>query len=376
VQATRIVPSVRLDAASPREVAREFRALLARGVALRPSGAARRDPERLLARGYEPSLRIRLFDATYYLTELREDPSWEGVLRFFVAYVLPTPDSPALYPRLFEKDYSLVWRSPTHFIRSARENWMGKGALREYVAGGETLLASAEETTNLPLELQAALDDATRRTKRPRRDGRAVELVVRRAPDGRLEPYADFSAPRREAAAAPGGLVNRGRPIARFARANAPGSLRFAKGYEPDFARGVLEETRSGSGFYGGAIRKLRILSRNRRIQYQFCAAPRHAWIVPPQTLSTRISSYGLRLDDVVAPDELCVPGFEYCYLDTTLRPPRLHSQIPDGFAGEPSALDPARRDASAWLERLPPIREFRARVLARRTRARPRMEA
>ena len=148
-----------------------------------------------------------------------------------------------------------------------------------------------------------------------------------------------------------------------------PGSLRFAPGYEPDFARGVVEVSRSHSRFYGGAIRKFRILSRNRRIQYQFVAAPRHAWIIPPQALTTDITPFGVRSIDVHAAEELCVPGYEYCYVDESTRPPTLHSQIPPGFAGAPSELDPARLDASAWIERLPVIREFRRKVL-RRARA------
>ncbi|TMA30338.1 MAG: hypothetical protein E6J87_18515 [Deltaproteobacteria bacterium] len=74
-----------------------------------------------------------------------------------------------------------------------------------------------------------------------------------------------------------------------------------------------------------------------------------------------------MRAIDVHAAEELCVPGFEYCYVDETTQPPTLHSQIPEGFAGEPSELDPARLDASAWIERLPVIREFRAKVLGPR---------
>ena len=39
--------------------------------------------------------------------------------------------------------------------------------------------------------------------------------------------------------------------------------------------------------------------------------------------------------------------------------------QIPAGFEGAPSTEDPNRVDASAWLDRVPVIRQFR-RVLAR----------
>jgi hypothetical protein len=350
-----------------REIAREFRGLLERGVKIRPSGSARSDPAQLLP-AYLPKHAIRLFEATYYLTDLREDRSWEGTLRFFVAWILPTGDSRRIYPHLFSKDYSLVWRSPSHFIRSENENWMGKGDVRWIRdSEGEEILATFEETTNLPLEIQGALDDLTRQSARPRNDLRAVGRLLRHAPDDRLEPYEDFAAPRRRARANLRNLVRRGRDVAWFARKNDPGSLRFARGFDPDFARGVVEVSRSHSRFYGGAIRKFRILSRNRRIQYQFVAAPRHAWIIPPQALTTDVTPFGVRSIDVHAAEELCVPGFEYCYVDESTRPPTLHSQIPNGYAGEPSELDPARRDASAWIERLPVIREFRKKVLGRR---------
>jgi hypothetical protein len=147
-----------------------------------------------------------------------------------------------------------------------------------------------------------------------------------------------------------------------FARANDPASLRFAPADRP---RRVLDQP-----FRRWAlrrpIRKFRILSRNRKVQYQFIAGRRHAWIVPPQALTTEITSYGVRSIDVEAPEELCVPGYEYHFVDETARPPQLHSQIPEGFAGEPSQLDPARVDASAWLDRLPVIERFRKLVLGR----------
>lgn len=364
---TRIVARILPDDATPRQVEREFRELLAGGVEIRPAGSARRAPGRLLAAGYAPRYRIRLFDATYYLGDLRHDPSYEGKLRFFVAWVLPTPDSKAIYPRVFSKDYSLVWRSPSHFIRSEHENWMGKGDVRCVVENGEEVLYSVEETTNLPLEIQGALDLLSRERRRVPLDARAVPLLVRKAPDDRLEPYEDFAAPRRRARSDPRNRIHGGRPIARFTRRNDPASLRFAAGFEPDFRRGVVDASDSASGLYGGPIRKFRILSRNRRIQYQFVAGRRHVWIIPPQALTTEITSYGVRSIDVEAPEELCVPGYEYHFVDETARPPQLHSQIPAGFAGEPSQLDPARADASAWLDRLPVIRRFRRLVLGRR---------
>jgi hypothetical protein len=327
------------------------------GCRLAPAGEGRRDPRRLLA-SYTPHHEIRLFDTVFGLAELRENVDF----RFFVAWVR-LPRSRALYPRIFYKDSSLVWRSATHFVRSERENWIGKGDLRPVVEDGEEVFYSCEETSNLPLEIQAALDEASRKAPRVRRDERALALVLRRGPDHRVLPYRDFLAPRERACADRRNLVNGGRSVARFARRGDPASLRFAAGFEPDFARGILEVSHSKSRLYGGDLRKFRILSRNARIQYQFVAAPRHVWIVPPQTLTTELSSYGVRTVDVVTDEDLCVPGYEYHYLDDSETPPRLYSQIPPGFAGPPSEVDPSRADASPWLEALPVIRAFRRAI-------------
>ena len=351
---------------TPRQVEREFRALLNAGARIRPSGTTKSRPGRLLSLGYVPRHRLRLFDTVFYLCGLRQEPN----ARYFIAYVLPGAARPAspgrrdLFPRYFYKDASLVWRSASHFARSDAENWIGKGDLKPLrEASGEVTYYSAEETTNLPLEMQTALDVASRMAPRVPRDERAIGLVLRRAPDDRVEPYADFTAPRRRAAADRRNLVHGGRRVAWFARRGDPASLRFARGYEPDFESGMLEVDRSASRIYGGEIRKFRILSANAKIQYQFVAAPRHVWIVPPQALTTELSSYGVRTIDVVADDDLSLPGYEYHYMDDSEDPPRLYSQIPEGWAGGICPTDPARADASPWLEALPVVQQFRKAI-------------
>lgn len=352
------VADVAPDPRTPREILREFRALAER-VPVRAAGLAKGDPEALAGPLYRPRHRVDLFDAVYYLTDQQEDSN----IGFLVAYVglrdaSGTP--PALHPRIFYKDSSLVWRVGTHYVRTEDENWIGKGDVKWAEFEGELALCSAEETTNLPFELQAALDDVSRRGGKHRRNEDAVPLILRNAPEDRIEPYADFVRPRR-AAVERWGAVNGGKPVARFRKKFDPSSLTFARGYEPDFAGGLIDESRSASKLYGGAIRKLRILSRNARIQYQFVVGPELAWINPAQTLTRDLSTYGVRTLDVPADEDLFLPGYEYHYLDDAEDPPRLHTQIPEGFAGAPSPLDPFRADASAWIEALPVMREFRA---------------
>jgi hypothetical protein len=360
----RIVPSVRPSEQTPRAVEREFRGRLESGAKILPAGEARSDPLGLLACGYVPRHKLELFDCCFYLTRPGQNPD----LRFFVAYVVPAGQERKIHPRIFYKDISLVWRSASHYARSENENWIGKGETRTVVENGETWLCSAEETTDLPLELQTALETLNHAARRVPRDDVAVSLVLRRAPDRRIEPYRDFVEPRRRARANPRNLVHGGRPVARFTRKGDPTSLRFARGYEPDFGRGILEVAASTSRMYGGRLQRYRILSRNRRIQYLFFAGPRQVWIVPPQATTTELTSYGVRTIDVHVPEELCIPGYEYHFLDDSVQPPVLVSQIPERFVGAASEVDASRSDASPWLERLPVIREFRRRVLSRRS--------
>lgn len=360
----RIVPSVRPARRSPRQIAREFHRRLAEGMPIRPAGTARDDPLALLSEGYTPKHRVDLFDTRFYLTNVRENED----LRFFVAYVVQ--DGPArhpgvAWPRIFYKDLSLVWRSASHVVRSEDENWIGKGAVKPVLVDGREKFFSAESTTDLPLEIQTALETLSRRLRRIPYDDLAPELVLHNAPDGRVRPYRDFMDPRRRAAADPRNRVNRGERVAFFTHPGDPDSLRFVRGYEPDFAGGILERGRSWSRLYGGRIRRFRILSRNRRIQYLFVASPRHVWIVPPQALTTELSSYGVRTVDVEVDDDLCIPGFEYHFVDEDgPRGPTLWSQIPQGYAGAANHHDRTRADASAWLDALPVVRAFRREVL------------
>jgi len=361
---TRIVTGVRAEKVSAREVSREFRALLAAGARIRCAGTGKRDPEALVAR-YMPKHKLRLFDTIFYLSHLRQDVN----ARFFIAFVLLHADSPVapsrrqLFTRILYKDASLIWRSASHFARSDSENWIGKGDLKWIVEDGKKVRYTAEETTNLPLEIQTALDELTRTVPRPKRDEQAMSRVLRRAPDKRVAPYPDFTAARRKAAADRRNLIHGGKRVAWFARKNDPESLRFARGFEPDFAGGILEVDALGSRLYGGEIRKFRVLSVNRKIQYQIVAAPRQVWIVPPQTLTTELSSFGVRTIDVNADDDLFVPAFEYHFIDDSEDPPQLYSQIPFGYAGAISEVDPARADASPWLERLSVLRDFRKAI-------------
>jgi hypothetical protein len=378
----RIVPSSTPVDMTPGRVAREFRSLLRAGATLRPAGEARHDPLALLSRGYTPKYKIALFDTVFYLTNIRQNPE----LRFFVAYVAqsrvrrggargtggpPDPAKTNLYPRIFYKDVSLIWRSASHFVHTEDVLWVGKGDVRTWVEDGHEHTSSVESTTDLPLEVQTALEGLIRKTRSVPFDEVALELILHRAPESRIRPYRDFTEPRRRAAADSRNLVNGGKSVAYFTRRNDPTSLRFAAGFEPDFKAGLIERSTSTSGLYGGKVRRFRILSRNREIQYLFFAGPKQVWIIPPQATTTELSSYGVRTVDVIADEDAFVPGYEYHFMDESEDPPVLHTQIPEGYAGRPSPQDESRVDASPWLDRLPVIAEFRRKVLGTRKRRR-----
>jgi hypothetical protein len=360
---SRIVPSAQPSERTPRQIGRDFRKLIAAGAEIRCAGEARDDPESLLAEGYAPRYALELFDSGFYLSGVRQNEH----IRFFVAWVVqdhPRRRGKAVYPRIFYKDVSLIWRSASHYVSSEDEHWIGKGEMTSEVVNGQEIEYSVEATTDLPLEIQSALEEVSRRPQRIPTDEVALYRVLHGTTDNRIAPYADFSAPRRRARANPRNLVNGGRPVARFSRRNDPTSLRFTPGYEPDFARGVLEQTSATSRLYGGELRRFRILSRNRRIQYLFMAGAQQVWIVPPQATTTELSSYGVRTIDVRVDEDLCIPGYEYHFIDDTEDPPLLVSQIPEGFVGPVSEFDASRADAAPWLDRMPVVREFRAEVL------------
>lgn len=355
---TAVVPSSTPASISATTANKELHALLDGGAELILVGGAKRRPKQFL-KDYAPRHKITLFDTTLYLTNLKDNPA----IRFYVVYVVQRRASKTqIRPRIFYKDVSLVWRCASHIVETD-DTWIGKGDVMSEWRDGEEYETSAESTTDLPLELQSALDQLSRVNKRIPKDDRALHLVLQQCNYERIAPYPEFTAPRRKAEINKRNLINGGKPIARFTRKNDPTSLVITKGFEPDFKAGLIETAVIRSNLYGGEVKKLRILSTNRKIQYLFMHGPRHVWIIPPQALTTELSSFCLRTVDVAIDENLCVPGFEYHFMDDLQDPPQLHTQIPLGFAGPASAEDPNRADASAWLDQLPVIQEFRRRL-------------
>ncbi|MDG2014058.1 MAG: hypothetical protein P8J33_11160, partial [Pirellulaceae bacterium] len=226
-------------------------------------------------------------------------------------------------------------------------------------------IESNEATTDLPRQMQTALEDLGSWTRRAASGTGVLDQVLRRGPVNRVEPYADFRRPREIAQSDPRNHINRGEPVAKFLRHNDPTSLTVVAGFEPDFAAGVLERAISKSRLYGGKLRRFRVLSMNREIQYYFYAGARHAWLMPPQATTAALSSYGVRTVDVVADDNLFLPGYEYHHMEATATGNELYSQIPPGFAGQVCPFDDHKADASPWLDKLPLIVDFRRFLLS-----------
>jgi len=358
-----VIPDVTPSELAPAEIQRRLRDLVAAGAVVKAAGLARKDPSRLMRGRYAATSLIELFDTRFYLTDYFQTPQ----LRFFVAYLVQPPGRGGrvtIYPRIIYKDGSLIWRTASHMVSSDYDFWVGKGDVRTWRVGDEEYFESVESTTDIPFEMQSALETVARKTLKIRRERAALDLVLRNAPASRVVAYSDFTAPRRRAAANRRNLVNAGRTVARFRDKKDPSSLEIVPGFEPDFTRGIVEKTSSTSVLYGGKLERFRILSVNRKIQYLFFAGPLQVWIIPPQATTTELSSFGVRTIDVVIDDDMCVPGYEYHYLDDTEDPPVFYSQIPAGFAGPAGPHDPDRADASPWLDKMPVIQEFRRRVL------------
>lgn len=359
---TEIVASVSREDLSSREVAREFQAIMDGGTKFKIAGTAKANPELLLKSKLKPKHKIALFRTSYFFSDVLQVPE----LRFFVCYVVQqsTRGKSFVYPRIVYKDLSLIWRSASHFTSEEEGIWVGKGDVREVVQDGEEMIVSDESTTDLPLEMQTSVEGLLSHSKRPAGGNGVLELVLRQSPPDRVEPYRDFIVPRQRARANPKNLVNRGKPVARFSRTNDPTSLKFTKGFEPDFENGILERSKSRSKLYGGQLLRFRILSTNQKVQYYFFAGKTHVWLAPPQALTTQLSSYGVRTIDVAADDDLSLPGYEYHHYEETENGPELYSQIPLGYVGEFCPVDDAKADAGPWLDQLPVVVEFRKLVL------------
>lgn len=357
---TSIIPSVEHSPLPAADVQKLLRDLVAAGAVIKPAGLAKDDPSKLLRGRYAPTSLIELFGTKFFLTDYFQTPQ----LRFYVAYVVQGDHPRVIHPRILYKDGSLIWRAASHMVSSDDDFWIGKGDVRSFIIGEDECFESVESTTDLPFEMQTAMEKVARRTVKVSKEGRALDLVLRNAPANRVQAYADFTGPRRRAAANPRNLIHGGRRVARFRDPKDPASLVFVPGYEPDFDKGIVEKAESTSVLYGGRLERYRILSKNRRIQYLFFSGPLQVWIIPPQATTTELSSFGVRTVDVVVDDDLCCPGYEYHFLDETEDPPVFYSQIPKGFAGPAGAHDPDRADASPWLDRMPVIQEFRSKVL------------
>ena len=268
------VANVTADETTPRQVGEQFRRLLKTGHRLRADGQAKTDAEQLLNIGYTPKYKIDLFGTSFFLCNQRDAEA----LKVMPAYVLPATQTRAreatIHARVFYKDSSLVWRSASHYINTHDVHWIGKGAVRWTNKRGERGWYTAEETTNLPLEMQAALDEVSQRGPRKHNDKRILPLVLRNAPSDRVRPYQDFEGPRSTAMKPKANRINNNRSICWFTDENDPGSLQFEPGFEPDFDA-LLDISTSRSSMYGGEIKKYRIASSNRLIQYFFVAGPR-----------------------------------------------------------------------------------------------------
>lgn len=346
------IASITPSRLKPHAVATELNHLLEQGAQLiLPNG---HQPAAVL-RQYPPRYRLRLFDTTIYLSRVLQNES----IRFFIAFVTQDSAPRKVFVRLFYKDISLIWRCASHYAQFETGVWIGKGAVTTVVEGGMEYLESLEATTDLPLEIQTAVEDFSHRLKVIPYDEAAILIALRRAPRQRIQPYQDFSGPRAEAAKHIAELPNRGRAVARFRRARDPTSLHFVAGFEPDFVTGVLERASLASSLYGGAVTRYRILSVNRQIQYSLVASHKHFFIASVQSLSSKLSSFAVRVIDAVVDETVLLPGYDYHFLDTEADPPELHSQIPKGFAGPQSRTDPSRADTSRWLNQVPVLRTF-----------------
>ncbi len=245
---------------SPAKVESEFMELIDGKIKLVVKGSAKKNPKILLSKGLKPKHKIRLFDTTFYLT----DPQTTPELLYVVAYILK---GSTLYARILYKDISLIWRCASHCTYIKQELWVGKGDIKTVLDEEYEMTFSDESTTDLPLEMQTAMEHILQQSDKQRGSVADIMSVLQKAPGERVAPYADFRIPRKKANSNPKNLVNKGRSVASFMNPNDPRTLKIVKGFEPDFKKGIIEQSKSSSKLYGGPLKRFRILSVNKKIQ-------------------------------------------------------------------------------------------------------------
>jgi len=277
--------------------------------------------------GFNPKYKIVLNGITYYLSE--PYISSENERPYFTAFIYrvnPETGKEEIFARTIYKSNSQnVWRVASH---KGPGGWIGKGL--------------GEETTNAPLEIQSLLEKIYLAKGELKVQKGFYEVLIE---EGYLAPE-DFS----QTIVFHGKELNGGISIGNFTDKGNPASFKFLAGYEPDLENGIVETFESKNPIYG-TVKLYRILSTNRQIQFIFNVdSEDRVWVGAVQPMGSRLTRFGVRADRVNVDENLLMPANEY------------YRQIPEQFRGE-HKVD-SYYDASAFLNQIPAIIEFRANVL------------
>ena len=256
---TAILPGVQPDPRDPRALATEFRAALADGVRLRPSGEAKQDPTPAANSPLRGALSHRPLPGSNLSDRvpLRRQPEFHGRVRRTVG-VLRSRRRVRTTRGSSTKDSSLVWRVATHFVRSEDDNWIGKGDTKwELIRRRRVLVqrgGDREPAFSRCRKRSTSLAGAARShggiTTRSRSSCSAATEIA-------SNPFAEFVTPRRRAAERY--RIHGGKPIARFHSQGRSQHAALREGLRTGLpTRGWWTQSSSHSKLYGGPVTKFR----------------------------------------------------------------------------------------------------------------------
>ncbi|MDP3703201.1 MAG: cysteine peptidase family C39 domain-containing protein, partial [Candidatus Omnitrophota bacterium] len=284
--------------------------------------------------GLGPKHQVQFGQDHFYISDAFIDA---GGRTAFLAYLLhrdSTTGQPVIFVNAYYKSNSQnVWRAASHHAGP----WIGKGF--------------GEAGQMLPMELQSTFEHIVA-------SQRASQGVYEKP--GRFFDVLGFDVQGPMVSMVVGGpnrvVIAELNHAGQTNPALANHHINFRPGYEPDFHRGVVEHFQADNPVYS-KVTSYVILSANRQVQYLFNVdGAGRVWVGGVQGTSETLIRQGVRRDNLqyVVPEELLTPAFEYL------------KQMPTGYL-EARNVHPRNlqyADASAFLNKISVIQEFRRHVL------------
>ncbi len=314
--------------------------------------------EELMNAGFQPHYKIVVNGVAYYVSEPYTPSHGRASFVYYFYRKNPKTGEEEIFTRsVYRSNSQNVLRVASH--RRPERRWIGKGL--------------GQATTTLPLELQSTFEKIYQTAlSKGKLEKKEAFYEILRAKDshmpadsfmksmiayerGEEAEQKDEKEPEEQILI--GKFNEHDRDQIEFIKGEMifprgiPETFGFTPGFEPDFENGVVETFETDNPVYGGKVTSYRIISKNKEAQYLFNVDMKgRVWIGDVQGTHSEITRFGVRKNTIYIPSDFLTPANEY------------ESEIPEGYKGEWQHSD--YWDASAYIDKLPVVQEFRDKVL------------